>query len=1146
MANRVLLTLIVVLGFSNLTFAVPLTFDWNGVGTNWASSISWNETGGLGDYPGSGGRTTDIVRFGVTGLSYTNQPTLTASLTIGSIEFGGGIQTNGTHITVNGATLTVGTITQDINTTSASNTIFDYLQGTGTISAASITVGSGATTSGTFNFLLSDIATLNVSGNVTIISNVNKQNGSGFRLENGNMYLSGQVIFTTLSGITASNASYFTINTVAQAGGNTTPHLYLSNVNPLPSIPTPKASVNFYGDRGGTGTVTYTAANPVIYTTSTPGFGTGGGTIDTTKSSYDYLTIQGTGTATIGAGTTVGALKITGDLTTASPTVFNSSAATNTSIGGNWINTSTVTGSTGTTAVSGNITNSGTMTLSSGSTDVGGSLSNTSTFTTGSGNLQVDGSVSNTSALTLSSGNFTVQGSYTNSGTFTAGSGAVNFSGTSAQSLADNSSTGTTFNNVNFSGGGTKTMSGTGSFAVSSSGVLTMSAANTLQTGGILTLNSASTGSASVAAIPATSSITGTVNVQRYISGGSNSYRGYRFLSSPIYTASSGTNFYYSLAYLANFAPITGTSGTAGGLTKAGNPSMYLYRDNVVFTNATFNTGNFRGINAINNTPSYSIGIDYDGAFNLHSGTGFLFFYRGNLSNIATKYITTTVAEPNLFVSTGTLNQQAITVINWYTGLATLQYDSITGNAATYLGYNLVGNPYASSIDWTTYSKINSLAGIYAPGVNSTIYIYNEVAKVYATYNAGLGTNGGSNVIPSGQGFFVKASAALASLTFNEAAKTNAQVTGPTQSTGNTLLMSVINPNSRNNANATTNKSANKLQYLRLELAADSINKEETIVRFDNNAQNGFVVDEDSEYMIGNGEVSLSSMSADNVRLAINDIPLPKSSQTIKLKVTATANGQYTISKTELNNLPALFDVWLMDAYMKDSLDIKHNSTYKFNINRADTNSFGGNRFSLVIRQNPALMVHLLSFGATKAVTGDLILWTTENEANYTNFTVQRSVNNGKTFDAIGSFTSNSLSTYNYLDRAPVKGVNQYRLMMEDLNGNISYSSVVTILYDNANSVANNPISIYPNPAKGTLNLQITPINSSNSSTVTTTNAVYGIKIMSTSGALVKSVTTTQLSWQADISNLLPGTYVVQVVNNSNESVIGKGTFIKL
>ena len=168
MGNRILLSLFIGLSWFS-TQATALTFDWKGTSTTWASSTSWTETGGTGDYPGSGGRTTDIVRFGMTS-TFTSQPTLTSSLTIASIEFGGGFQKNGTQVTVNGATLTVGTITQDINTTSGSFTIFDYLQGTGTISCTSITIGSGTSTSGADNFLLSDVATLNVSGNITITS----------------------------------------------------------------------------------------------------------------------------------------------------------------------------------------------------------------------------------------------------------------------------------------------------------------------------------------------------------------------------------------------------------------------------------------------------------------------------------------------------------------------------------------------------------------------------------------------------------------------------------------------------------------------------------------------------------------------------------------------------------------------------------------------------------------------------------------------------------------------------------------------------------------------------------------------------------------------------------------------------------------
>ena len=193
------------------------TFDWKGNSTNWASPGSWTESGGgSGDYPGSGGRTNDIVRFGVSSTNYIVEPTLSTSVTVASIEFGGAVVTLGTTLTVNGATLTVtGEITQDINTTRNTGT-YDLLTGTGTIVCAGIQVGSGTSISGNNNYMLSDIATLHVTGNVDILSNVNTFNASGFRLENGSMYLDGQIIIHPAASSlrsTSTNASYFTINT---------------------------------------------------------------------------------------------------------------------------------------------------------------------------------------------------------------------------------------------------------------------------------------------------------------------------------------------------------------------------------------------------------------------------------------------------------------------------------------------------------------------------------------------------------------------------------------------------------------------------------------------------------------------------------------------------------------------------------------------------------------------------------------------------------------------------------------------------------------------------------------------------------------------------------------------------------------------
>src|SRR6185312_9758203 len=97
----------------------------------------------------------------------------------------------------------------------------------------------------------------------------------------------------------------------------------------------------------------------------------------------------------------------------------------------------------------------------------------------------------------------------------------------------------------------------------------------------------------------------------------------------------------------------------------------------------------------------------------------------------------------------------------------------------------------------------------------------------------------------------------------------------------------------------------------------------------------------------------------------------------------------------------------------------------------------------------------------------------------YTNFAVERSTNDGKTFDVISSVASSGLGTYSVTDKTPVlNAADKYRLKLEDLNGTISYSPVVTLMYGELVD-AGNPVSIYPNPAKNDLNLSIMQISNS-------------------------------------------------------------------
>ncbi|GAC1559926.1 MAG: hypothetical protein NVS3B13_27620 [Mucilaginibacter sp.] len=701
---------------------------------------------------------------------------------------------------------------------------------------------------------------------------------------------------------------------------------------------------------------------------------------------------------------------------------------------------------------------------------------------------------------------------------------------------------------VNNSAGGTVTISGG---PVDIFNLLTMTNGNLVISASpaALTLKSSSTLTATVTAIPASCAISGNVNVERYLSGGSNTYRGYKLLSSPVYTAKVGGNYYFDLSNFPLYMPITGTLGTGGGLTRAGNPTIYLYRDDKPFANNTFNTYNFRGVNKINNSPAYNVGVDYDGTLPLHPGTGLMVFYRGNLSNIANKFYPTTSAESSVMVYTGTLNQQAVTVVNWYTQAANLQFSTVSGNSLI-AGYNLVGNPYASSIDWNTFSATSSTAGIYGPNVSGTIYIYNVASKMYATYNGGVGTNGGANIIPSGQGFFVRTTATGAALTFNESAKTNVQYSGPTQSTGNTLLLS------------TAPVAANVLQYIRLEMAKDSVNKEETVLVMNNAAKDGFVENEDSPHFTGGGAVSLWSLSADNVALAINRFPVSNQGKTIRLNVNATTDGMYKINLTELKAVPELFDVWLMDAYAKDSLDLRHNLSYTFKVLQQDTASFGAHRFTVVIRQNQALGVRLLDFTATQTTGGAQLNWKTENEQNYTNFTVERSTDKGVTFNAIGGFISSAQGAYGLPDQNPANGY-RYRLKLDDLNGTISYSKVITLQYaaPGDNTLAGNNIIVYPNPATGIINVAMAGGAKTNPLTQFTLSSLqapvtaapaavstqsYNIIIVNSNGAVVKTTTANQPDWQDNVSSLLPGTYLIQVMNNKDKSLVGKGKFVKL
>ncbi|MES2268154.1 MAG: T9SS type A sorting domain-containing protein [Bacteroidota bacterium] len=743
--------------------------------------------------------------------------------------------------------------------------------------------------------------------------------------------------------------------------------------------------------------------------------------------------------------------------------------------------------------------------------------------------------------------------------------GPNTISGTNnATIISLNANTLTATNGITVDAGGNLALSGTsdasrGTLALSSSSSTVISPKGSLSAtytnitnNGTLTLLSDATGSGSIGALIGSTltSAAAKTFVQRYISG----VRGYRLLSSPV-TSGSGN---YSLAYLKNNTYITGSTGTGGGFDKSGSPTVYFFREDVAPSQTSFSGGNFRGVSNISTAP-YAFDNEAS-TYSIPVGSGFLFFFRGDrtIINVNAATISTTKAGATTFTATGTINTGSITVKPWYTGNTYLGYSTAVAANAPIRGYNLVGNPYPSTINWEKYNRNGVNSSIYGSNnLPSTIYVYNSTSKQYASYqpntnaissvadttttiapgNAVSSDGVASNMIASGQGFFIVAnstSPTTQSLTFRETAKTS---TSPATASI-AKIMSL--PSKRLMSTAPVAEPGIADAIFRVKLAKDDVNTDAVTYVLNSNNDAKFSPDEDALDIGGNGaQVSLSALSSDNVLLSINRMPLPKlAPQILPITVDGNTTGLYALKMDMLQNLPPLYQVFLKDAFKGDSLDMRANTTYNFNIDRNNAKSYGDKRFTLVIRQNPEFGLKLLDFNGDKVTAGVKLSWIAENEGDYTNYTVERSIDNGKTFEIIGGLHATGNGKYNITDAKPVIGLNQYRLKQDDINGTISYSKTVNIMYADVESATIKAFNVFPNPVSNTVNVSI--INPS------TTATSYTIKISNGSGSLVKNAVSKQANWQTNVGDLLPGTYFVQVINNTNSTVIGNGKFVKL
>jgi hypothetical protein len=170
-----------------------------------------------------------------------------------------------------------------------------------------------------------------------------------------------------------------------------------------------------------------------------------------------------------------------------------------------------------------------------------------------------------------------------------------------------------------------------------------------------------------------------------------------------------------------------------------------------------------------------------------------------------------------------------------------------------------------------------------------------------------------------------------------------------------------------------------------------------------------------------------------------------------------------------------------------------------------------------ILSDPSALPVELVSFNA-KAVEKQVDLnWETATEVNSDYFELQRS-DNGKQWAQIGHVysvgDSKVTNSYSFIDFSPQVGLNYYRLKMVDKDKTFAYSSIKSVNFEGKAT------SLFPNPVLNTLHID--------SETLNTNIVIYDI-----SGKEVMSLTNDRGIKAIDVSQLIPGNYLVKMGNKS-------------
>lgn len=885
---------------NTLTLGANFTPNSNFLAVNSSSSLSIDGSGSFGNLALSGGPT--INNFTLNRGS-SGSITLVTDLTVNGTftQSNGDISLNGNALRISGiynrtsgnkigsSTSSIivdgsGSFTGILGITSPLNTL--------TINRTGVTINTGSAFTVTNLNLLN--GTFNNGGTITMAS-------GGAVLTRNAGSLQNPVVAATSFDVTYSNSSGSAVTTGSELPTNASDlrNLTINSTDPI----------NLNAAVTVNGTLTFTSG---VFNAGSNAIDLKGNLVSNNTSSLtsSAITFSGVTSVTGSTAPVFGNVTITGSLTPTSSLNINGNLVNNGTLNSG---SATVTFG-GTTIMSGSsvssfnnlvISPSSSLTAPGSTMNVAGTWTNNGTFTNNGGTVVFNGTSSILGSSVTNFGGVTVSGTltspaslnvarnFTNNGTFVAGSGTLVLNGSSIQSISG--TTTTTFNNITVTN-----TAGPPAVQVQSNqnlqGVLTLSANSQFDADGssntsvftLLSTNDNSTSDASIAALPSGASVTGNVTVQRFmaIEGGNNT-RIYRFISSPVQSA--------PVSQIQTFIPVTGTFSGASSCSGCGtSQSMFAYDESVITGDQNAGYINFP---AAGNSETFT------------SGRGYSIFVRGNTAPISTAgNARWSLTGP---INSGSINFNPFTTFN---SSGTLAND----------GWNLVGNPYPSTIDWDA-------AGWTRTNINNAIYMRdNGQSGVFATYISGASVNGGSRYIPTGQAFFVKSDGGTIDFRATESVKAaGTQTTFFRQETVN--------------------------DFLRMTLSGNGV-RDEAVIRFQKEASDVYDSKQDARKLRNGSDtspiVSLSSISSDGVLLAINSanslgctnlVPFKK----IALMIDGVRAGSHQLSFSQLDSFTEDIMIVLHDQFKKDSVVVNQsNFAYDFDVT-SDAKSFGRDRFSI-------------------------------------------------------------------------------------------------------------------------------------------------------------------------------------------------------